>query len=167
MIEETDIQAGLDENVRNGLMEKTASGGYKLTEKGAHQVEAMPGGGAWAWVELTVLLRNYERALAEALLDVGLPAINASSFNALLVLYWHAPQKPSELAVAIGVPATSFTPVLDRLEELDLVARRASALDRRAVLIHLTEKGEALRSTLMPLAQELNERLWQKTAELV
>jgi DNA-binding MarR family transcriptional regulator len=167
MINETDLQAGLDEKVRNGLMEKTASGGYRLTEKGASQLEARPTGGAWVWVEMTVLLRNYERALAEALLDAGVAAMGASSFHALLVLYQNAPQKASDIARAIGLPATSFTPVLDRLEELDLIVRRASALDRRAVLIHLTQKGEALRERLVPLAQHLNETLWQKTAGLV
>lgn len=160
------IQATLDENVRRGLMVPTQNGGYKLTERGVHLVEAMPDGGSWCWIEVSVMLRNYERSLAVALKDAGAPPVSAVCFQTLLALYREAPQKPSMLALSIGQPATSFTPILDRLEELDLIRRGKHPDDRRAIYIHLTEGGEALRDTLVPIAQQLNTNLWNQARKL-
>lgn len=119
-----------------------------------------------AWVELSVLLRNHERALADAMRSALLEPLPASSVHALLALYHTAPMMASDIARAVGMPATAFTPVLDRLEELDLICRRSHPDDRRAVLIHLTARGEAWRNVLVPLAQRLNEALWQQVTEL-
>lgn len=161
-----EIQTALDENVRRGLMEQTTSGGYRLTPRGEQSVEAMPNGGAWAWVETMTVLRNYDRALTAALEGANAPPLSAAGFQALLALYADAPNQPSALARTTGIPATGFTPVLDRLQELGLVTRRSHPDDRRGVLIHLTDAGEALRGTLVPLAQQLNDRLWQAITSL-
>lgn len=128
--------------------------------------DARPSLGGWAWVEMMVMLRNHEKQLAQALVEVGVPNLGAICFYTLMSLYDEAPQMPSALACAVGTPATSFTPVLDRLEELDLIRRGRHPADRRAIYIHLTEGGEALRETLLPIAQKLNTNLWHKAREL-
>lgn len=161
------IQAALDDSVRAGLMETTGDGKYRLTARGEHAVEALPSFGAWAWVETLTALRNYERALVNTLDDASAPALSAAGLHVLLALYADAPRQPSALARDTGIPATGFTPVLDRLEEMGLVARRSHPDDRRGVLIHLTETGEALRAVLVPAAQQLNERLWRALAGLL
>lgn len=50
----------------------------------------------------------------------------------------------SELAQAAGLSAPSLTRVLDRLEELGLVARVADLADRRRVGVRIEEAGLAL-----------------------
>lgn len=47
----------------------------------------------------------------------------------------------SHLAKAVGRAATSFTPILDKIEKKGLIERRQHLSDRRAVQIFFTEKG--------------------------
>lgn len=54
----------------------------------------------------------------------------------------------SALARSVGKAATSFTPILDRLQEADFITRQLHPTDRRAILISLTTKGESLRKDI-------------------
>lgn len=53
-------------------------------------------------------------------------------------------QKPSELARSLGMSAPSVSQMLDRLFQLDLIARVESIEDRRQRLVEATPKGRAL-----------------------
>ncbi len=53
-------------------------------------------------------------------------------------------QRPSRLSDRLGILRTNFTALCHRLEELKLVKRTPSPNDRRAYLLRLTAKGEAL-----------------------
>ena len=46
-----------------------------------------------------------------------------------------------EIAEHLGVVQSAITPLVDRLEEQDLVRRRRSESDRRAWLVELTSAG--------------------------
>ena len=64
-------------------------------------------------------------------------------------------QSASDLAQAAGLSAPSLTRVLDRLEELELVARVPDPEDRRRVYAELLDRGRSL----------INGRnIWQGTA---
>lgn len=52
--------------------------------------------------------------------------------------------KPSELARSLGMSAPSASQMLDRLFQLDLIARIESPEDRRQRLVEATAKGKAL-----------------------
>jgi DNA-binding MarR family transcriptional regulator len=52
-------------------------------------------------------------------------------------------QHASVLANSVGRAATSFTPILDRLQKKGYVERRSDSADRRAVKIFITKKGHA------------------------
>lgn len=54
----------------------------------------------------------------------------------------------SALATELGIAPRSATDVVDALERTALVQRTASAIDRRAVDLRLTEEGATLRRTL-------------------
>lgn len=64
-------------------------------------------------------------------------------------LYREDGQKASDLALKVGKAATSFTPLLDRLQEAELICRRPHPKDRRAVQIFLTIQGMALRKDIV------------------
>jgi DNA-binding MarR family transcriptional regulator len=53
-----------------------------------------------------------------------------------------------EISERVGVDPTTVVTVVDTLERLAIVERRADAFDRRISRIHLTSKGEALRVPL-------------------
>ena len=63
-----------------------------------------------------------------------------------LTLLWERDgQKVTDLAAALRMATSTLTPLLKRLEEQGLVRRDGDKLDRRAVLVHLTPSGLALR----------------------
>lgn len=59
-------------------------------------------------------------------------------------LYQQDGQRPSDLANSVGRAATSFTPVLDRMEKAGLIRRKPDMEDRRAVRILLTAEARTL-----------------------
>ncbi len=65
------------------------------------------------------------------------------------------PCSASELAGFAGLSAPSLTRVLDRLEELELVARVADQSDRRRISVQILPKGESLLG---------DQSIWQGTA---
>ncbi|MDO3408216.1 MarR family transcriptional regulator [Saccharibacillus sp. CPCC 101409] len=52
---------------------------------------------------------------------------------------------------------TSISKVLDKLEQKDMIVRRANPADRRSVLVYLTDKGREAEAVLTPLMQAHNE----------
>ena len=64
--------------------------------------------------------------------------------HALALLDEQGPQRASTLAQGVGYAATSFTPILDRLEALGYIVRRTDPSDRRAINLQLTNEGRAL-----------------------
>lgn len=92
--------------------------------------------------------------LLESTAACGVPVVEAHILHAL---YVEDGQHASTLARAVGRAATSFTPLLDRLEKRGLIERRADKVDRRAVSIHLTHKGWALRGPIEDVVAILEE----------
>lgn len=83
-----------------------------------------------------------------------IPLVEVCILNAL---YVQDGQHASTLAQSVGRAATSFTPLLDRLEKRGLIERRPDKTDRRAVLIHLTSKGWALRGVIEDVVAIIEE----------
>ncbi|MFI5046830.1 MAG: MarR family winged helix-turn-helix transcriptional regulator [Acidimicrobiia bacterium] len=65
-------------------------------------------------------------------------------FRALVVLASQGPQRPSELADALGVHPSTVTRLCDRLVVKTLVRREESPKSRREVSVTLTPKGRRL-----------------------
>lgn len=96
------------------------------------------------WVATSKSLLDLEtiiRTKLYALTDTHITVTQAYVLRALLA---EDGLMPSELAREVGRLATSFTPVLDGLEGQKLIARKASATDRRAIGIYLTVRGRSL-----------------------
>ena len=70
--------------------------------------------------------------------------VTLAQYRALVVLASRGPQSSGELAVALGVHASTATRMCDRLVAKRLVGRATSPTDRRAVELRLTPRGRAL-----------------------
>lgn len=81
-------------------------------------------------------------------------------YLAMLVLWeWQqsAPEQPTVKALGerLALDSGTLTPLLKRLEQLQLVQRQRSARDEREVHLSLTPQGQALRDQVGPLKARL------------
>ncbi|MBV4488323.1 MarR family winged helix-turn-helix transcriptional regulator [Pseudomonas sp. SWRI153] len=81
-------------------------------------------------------------------------------YLAMLVLWeWQdaAPQQPTVKALGerLALDSGTLTPLLKRLQQLQLVERQRSARDEREVHLSLTQAGQALREEVGPLKARL------------
>ncbi|GLQ30400.1 MarR family winged helix-turn-helix transcriptional regulator [Litoribrevibacter albus] len=64
-----------------------------------------------------------------------------------------------DIAIKSKVENSTTTRTLDKLEKLALVERRPDPASRRSFRIYLTEKGKALKDTLLPIPVAVNQEL--------
>ncbi len=78
--------------------------------------------------------------------------LSQGRFYTLLTLFRtpKTPLSPSQLAELIGVTRATLTGLINSLERDGLVIRKASADDRRKVLVHLTADGIAKLEAIIP-----------------
>jgi DNA-binding MarR family transcriptional regulator len=86
-----------------------------------------------------VLVAVAARSLAEHESEVSL-----QQYRALIVLGSRGPQRPVDLAEALGVDPSTSTRLCDRLVQKRFISRRRQLGDRREVRLDLTPKGRAL-----------------------
>lgn len=101
--------------------------------------------------------RAITRAYKPMLTQLGL---TYPQYLVMLVLWeWHQQAPPAPTVKALGarllLDSGTLTPLLKRLEHLQLVQRRRSAEDEREVHLALTPQGQALREQALPLKQSL------------
>jgi len=86
-----------------------------------------------------VLVAVAARSLTEHESEVSLP-----QYRALVVLRSRGPQRPVDLAQALGVDPSTATRMCDRLARKRFITRRRDVVDRRAVLLDLSASGRRL-----------------------
>lgn len=101
--------------------------------------------------------RAVTRAYKPMLSQLGL---TYPQYLVLLVLWeWHVQAPAAPTVKALGerllLDSGTLTPLLKRLEQLQLVQRRRSAEDEREVHLALTSQGLALREQAWPLKEQL------------
>lgn len=84
-----------------------------------------------------------------------------STAEAHLVTYLrsYAPAPVGELVRVFGIKQSTFTSMLDRLEEAGYIRREVNPGDRRSFMIHITDEGREM-------AERSNRRLEAFEAEL-
>lgn len=87
--------------------------------------------------DLIVASDEYRRVVAGAL------GVGVSEAAAVGELVHDGPLSPSSLVKRLGLASASITALLDRLELAGLVTRERHPVDRRSVLVTLTESGRA------------------------
>ena len=104
--------------------------------------------------------RLFRRAFNARTRDSGITALQ---WRLLVYLRRHEGIRQGPLADLIEVEPITLSRMVDRLAEAELVERRADPTDRRAWLLHLTPRADALldemRRTTDALAQEATEGL--------
>lgn len=108
------------------------------------------------WCNLDIALRNIDQIYNQSIESLGLTVIE---WYILRALYEHDGQHASELARAVGRAATSFTPILDKLQHKDMIQRRPDPADRRAVRIYLTDTAQGHRQRIKETAEQIEKNI--------
>jgi DNA-binding MarR family transcriptional regulator len=104
------------------------------------------------------LTRRLRRAQAERLAPLGLTPAQERALR--LIARDDEPPRMTELADRLGIVPRSLTTVIDALEEDGLVRREIDPSNRRAILLHLTERGTAVRDDLREARRRAAEDLF-------
>jgi DNA-binding MarR family transcriptional regulator len=105
------------------------------------------------WVNLYIAVDRVGAVYQQILDPLGLSVIE---LYILRTLYEEDGQLPSRLARSVGRPATSFTPILDKIVGKGLVERRPDPTDRRSINVYLTDKALRMRTEVEKAAEIIN-----------
>jgi DNA-binding MarR family transcriptional regulator len=104
------------------------------------------------------LTRRLRRAQAERLAPLGLTPAQERALR--IMTRSEQPLRMTELADQLGIVPRSLTRVIDTLEEAGLVQREIDPRNRRATLLHLTERGQAVRDDMRQARRRAAEDLF-------
>lgn len=83
--------------------------------------------------------------------------ITYPQYLVLLVIWEKDHQTVSEIGTQLALESNTLTPLLKRLEQKKVLTRRRSSKDERAVVVTLTEKGQALKEEAVCIPQRIIE----------
>lgn len=86
--------------------------------------------------------------------DLG---ITYPQYLVLLVLWEKNAQTVTEIGTRLALESNTLTPLLKRLEQKELLTRSRSSKDERAVVVTLTESGQALKEQAVCIPQKIME----------
>lgn len=85
--------------------------------------------------------------------------ITYPQYLVMLVLWEHRTLAVTQITKLLLLDTSTLTPLLKRLEKMNLIWRKRSEADERVVMIGLTEKGEKLRQEASVIPSQLVEGL--------
>lgn len=97
--------------------------------------------------------RIFDRLLS----DSGIDSFNWAQGRILYVLWQDDHISISRLSEQTSLANTTLTAMLDRMEKMGLIVRKADPQDRRSRLIALTEKAKSLQEDYTRISQQMNE----------
>ena len=97
--------------------------------------------------------RLFDRMLSEADVD----AFNGAQGRILYILWQGDGLTISQISAQTSLANTTLTSMLDRMEQSGLIVRSPSPTDRRALLIHLTDKAKSLQQDYDRISQQMND----------
>ena len=92
------------------------------------------------------LTRRLRRAQADRLAPLGLTPAQERALR--IITRSEEPLRMTELADHLGIVPRSVTTVIDALEQAGLVRREIDPHNRRAIRLHLTDRGLAVRDDM-------------------
>lgn len=104
------------------------------------------------------LTKRLRSAQAEQLAPLGLTPAQERALR--FITRGDEPPRMTELADRLGIVPRSLTTVIDALEEAGLVRREIDPRNRRAILLHLTDRGAAVRDDLRDARRRAAEDLF-------
>jgi len=108
------------------------------------------------------LTRRLRRAQAERLAPLGLTPAQERALR--MITRSEEPLRMAELADHLGIVPRSVTTVVDALEEAGLVRREIDPHNRRAIRLHLTDRGVAVREEMREARRRAAEDLFAPLA---
>lgn len=108
--------------------------------------------------QLHRLTKRLRRGQADRLAPLGLTPAQERALR--LISRGDEPLRMTELAERLGIVPRSLTTVIDALEEAGLVRREIDPRNRRAILLHLTDHGAAVRDGLREGRRRAAEELF-------
>ena len=78
-------------------------------------------------------------------------------FLVLTILWSESPVNVKKVVTELALDTGTVSPLLKRMEQVDLIKRERSEIDQREVFIHLTEKSEQIRPELDSACNEVAE----------
>jgi DNA-binding MarR family transcriptional regulator len=106
-----------------------------------------------------LLSKAYQRICALYKEQFGAYNLTPQQFGLLRFLWEEDGITQVELSTRSQIDRTTIGGLVDRLEQSGLLKRVAHPGDRRAYRILLTERGKQLEAEMMPLCQELYNRI--------
>jgi DNA-binding MarR family transcriptional regulator len=103
------------------------------------------------------LTKRLRRGQAQRLAPLGLTPGQERALR--VITRGEGPRRMTELADQLGIVPRSLTTVIDALEDAGLVRREVDPRNRRATLVHLTEKGSAVRDDMREARRRAAEDL--------
>lgn len=91
--------------------------------------------------------------------ELGKIGLNMNGFFVLMNLLQNESITQAELGNTIGLPAYGMTRIIDSLEGLNLVERRADPNSRRNHLLFLTPEGHAIAPEIFAIVKKVNDKL--------
>lgn len=108
---------------------------------------------------LGYLVNRLARAMARELASELRPhGVAIGQWAVLLILWARDGLSQAELSRRVAIEPPTMVRTIDRMIRDGLVTQVRDPRDARAVRIHLTDRGRALRDGLIPLAAEVNGR---------
>ena len=104
------------------------------------------------------LTRRLRRAQADRLAPLGLTPAQERALR--IVTRSEEPLRMTELADRLGIVPRSVTTVIDALEQAGLVRRETDPRNRRAIRLHLTDRGTAVRDDMREARRRAAEDLF-------
>jgi len=104
------------------------------------------------------LMKRLRRAQAQRLAPLGLTPAQERALR--MITRSEEPLRMTELADQLGIVPRSVTTVVDALEQAGLVRREIDPHNRRAIRLHLTDRGLAVRDDMREARRRAAEDLF-------
>lgn len=103
-------------------------------------------------------MKRLRRAQAERLAPLGLTPAQERALR--MITRSEEPPRMTDLADHLGIVPRSVTTVIDALEEAGLVRREIDPHNRRAIRLHLTDRGLSVRDDMREARRRAAEDLF-------
>ncbi|WP_150301308.1 MarR family winged helix-turn-helix transcriptional regulator [Pseudomonas profundi] len=104
-----------------------------------------------------LLRRAYQRHTEIFQKNAYDPQLTSTQFVTLCALHDNGPSSQTELTRATSIDQGTIRGLITRLEKRHLVELKTAMDDKRKVIVHITDKGEALYQSMLPSALQISE----------
>lgn len=113
----------------------------------------------------TVLFRTMQNVEAVIKNDILSYQLNTSEFGTLELLYNRGRQPMQSMASRLLMANSSMTYVIDKLEKKEMIVRKQDEIDKRIVMVELTEKGRNFFDSIFPHHVETLKKIYHDLNE--